>query len=275
MRKGFKITIGVLAALTVVLAYGYSQTFALRVTRDDIDSGQVPKEFIGTKVVFAADLHCGTFFGQKRVESVVQKINSLNPDIIILGGDYIESGPDYIKPCFGALGGLTARSGIYAVMGNRDYRNGVAVAVRQAMADHNIKLLENSGVWISQNKPGEESTVGRIRLGGIADVLRSNPNIEGALGEVSPEEFAIMVTHNPSFKLITDTRVDLALAGHTHGGQVTLFGLSLLPWQWGWKYTSGLQITDRTTVIVSNGVGTRLLPIRLFAPAEINLITLN
>jgi len=275
MRRGFKITIIIFAALAAVLVYGYCQTFALRVTADTVASGQLPREFSGTKIVFAADFHYGMFFGARRLEGVVQKINSLNPDIIILGGDYIESDPNYIIPCFDALGKLNARSGVYAIMGNRDYQNGMAGLIRQAMADHNIKLLENSGVWISQNKPGEESTIGRLRLGGVADILRSNPNIEGALGEVAKDEFAILAVHNPSYGQIADPRVDLALSGHTHGGQVTLFGFRLLPWQWSWRYTSGIYKTDGTTIIVSNGVGTRLLPIRLFAPPQINLVTLQ
>jgi hypothetical protein len=159
-------------------------------------------------------------------------------------------------------------------MGNRDYQDGMAGDIRQAMTRQNIKLLENSGVWIGQNQTLDNPTSGRIRLGGVADILRSNPNIEGALDGAAADDFAILATHNPAFRQIADPRVDLALAGHTHGGQITFFGFPLSPTLWGQKYVSGLYKNNRTTIIVSNGIGTRLLPMRLFAPPEINLVTL-
>ena len=275
MRRGFQISIAIIAALAVILAYGYGQTYALRVTDDTVVSDQLPPGFSGAKIVFAADFHCGIFFGKGRMDEVVQKIDSLDPDIVILGGDYIESGSNYINQCFAALGKLKARLGVYAIMGNCDYQDGMAGDIRQAMADQNIKLLENSGVWIGQNLSADDLTSGRIRIGGIADILRSNPNLEGALGGAATSDFTILVAHNPAFRQIADPRIDLALAGHTHGGQITLFGLPLSPTLWGQKYVSGLYKKDRTTIIVSNGIGTRLVPIRLFAQPEINLITLQ
>jgi predicted MPP superfamily phosphohydrolase len=274
MRRGFKIIIAILAMVVAVLAYGYGQTFALRVTSDEVASDQLPKGFSGTKIVFAADFHCGIFFGKSRTEGVVQKIGSLDPDIVVLGGDYIESDPRYADACFAPFRNLKPRLGIYAALGNRDYQNGAADTVRQAMKNAGITLLENSGVWIGANQPVDNSGY-RMRLGGVADILRSNPNLEGVLGGAAAGDFAILATHNPSFGQIADPRVDLALAGHTHGGQVTLFGIRLLPWQWNWRYASGIYKTDGTSIIVTNGVGTRLLPIRLFAPPEINLITLR
>lgn len=274
MRRGLNIGIIIIAAIAAVLAYGYGQTYALRATSDIVASKDLPKSFSGTKIVFATDFHCGFFYGSKRIGSVAEKINSLNPDIIILGGDYIESGSSYVVPCFEELAKLKAPLGIFAVLGNRDYQNSLAGDIRQAMEKANITLLENSGVWIA---PGSArgSDGARIRVGGIADVLRSNPNLSGALDGAVKNDFDILAAHNPSYGQIADPMVDLALSGHTHGGQVTLFGLRPLPWQWGWRYSSGIYNNDRTTIIVSNGVGTRLIPVRLFVPPEINLITLR
>jgi predicted MPP superfamily phosphohydrolase len=275
MKKIIKILLIVLAALAAVLCYGFWETGKLRAVSYLAQSNDLPKQLSGLKIVFASDFHCGVFFGKDRAKKTVEKINGLDPDIIILGGDYIDEDQNYIGECFPEFSLLKAKRGIYAVLGNHDYRNGMAEKIREAMAGSNLILLENSGVWIDFQCSSSQS--GRLRIGGVADLLRSNPNIDNALDGVREKDFAVLVSHNPFLGGITGKKIDLALAGHTHGGQATLFGKwSVLNFLHQSKNIFfGQRIIDGTKFIISRGVGTTYLPVRFFSPAEINLITLE
>jgi uncharacterized protein len=108
-------------------------------------------------------------------------------------------------------------------------------------------------------------SMGRPRLG---------PIIEGT----NADDFVILVSHNPDYaEELPPGAVDLTLSGHTHGGQITFFGLwaPYLPSDYGQRYRTGLVETENTTVIVSNGIGTIFPPIRFFAPPQIVEITLE
>jgi predicted MPP superfamily phosphohydrolase len=95
---------------------------------------------------------------------------------------------------------------------------------------------------------------------------------------VTPQDFVILITHNPDyFPLVDKSKVDLVFSGHTHGGQVTFFGL----WapathsDYGNKYRTGVITEDNSTLIVSNGLGTTILPVRFFARPQIIVVTLK
>ncbi len=271
MKPVVKKTLAIIAAvLLAFLFYCYAETFWLETTNLEFKNAAVPLEFSGKKIVFAADFHCGIFFDEKRLAGVVGEINRLEPDIIILGGDYVDYDKSYIAPTFDELAKLKAKMGVYAVLGNRDYQTDPA-AIRAAMASASIKLLENDGEWI-------EAGGQKIRLGGVADFLQARANAAPALADATGNDFVVLASHNPTYVDRIDTaNIDLILSGHTHGGQMTLFGLwvPFFDLKYGHKYQSGIYRKDGATILVSNGIGTRLLPLRFFARPQINVITLG
>jgi len=199
----------VLAAVFFVC--GYAETYNLNVSRTVIKDSDIPAQFEGKKIVFASDFHYGIFFGRDRMAKTVERINSLNPDIIILGGDYVDKDKNYVGPCFEELARLKAPLGVYAILGNHDYK--FPGLITSAIKSSQIILLKNSGRWIDVG--GE-----RIRIGGIDDFSLGDPDLEPALKGVSENDFAVLAAHNPLYiDEISNNLVDLVLSGHNHGGR--------------------------------------------------------
>ncbi len=210
--------------------------------------------------------------GLAYVEKVVSITNALSPDLILLGGDYVHNQRRYVTPCMQALGQLKSRWGVFGVLGNHDHWTGPDT-IRQAMADHGIVELTNTGAWIE--KEGQ-----RLRVAGVDDWWEGEQRLDRALREVGPTESALLLSHNPDYvEQIVDPRVGLVLSGHTHGGQVVLplVGAPRVPSQYGQKYLHGLVKTRHTQVYVTRGVGSigpLNLPVRFCCPPEISLLTI-
>jgi len=248
-------------------AYAVIEPYLIETKEITIESDQIPQEFDGKKIVFLTDIHYGTFFGLDRVNNLVNQTNALDPDIIILGGDYVTDNSSNVGPVFSALSQLKAPLGVYGVLGNNDPKN-VSIA---AMENAGITYIGNEGVWIGNNSS-------RIRAGGVADMDTDVPNQLPILNGVTPSDFVILVTHKPDyFPEVSKSKVDLVLAGHTHGGQVTLFGFyaPFVSSKYGQEYVSGEKKLGNETMIISNGVGMVWAPVRFFARPQIVFITLK
>ncbi len=242
------------------------QTKAITFTDADI-----PPDFDGARLVFVTDIHHGPYLSLRRVRALVARINGLRPDLILLGGDYIHRSAAYITPCFAELRDLQAPLGVFGVLGNHDHWAG-ADAVRTAMVAAGIKPLDNAALWLQRGEA-------KVKLGGVGDFLEDRQEIGPTIGDVHREDFVILLTHNPDYcaGLATD-RVDLVLCGHTHGGQVTFFGLwaPLVPSRYGQRYRTGIKMVgDATTLIVANGVGTITPPVRFWARPQIVVVELR
>ncbi|MBA1336304.1 MAG: hypothetical protein HPY66_2739 [Firmicutes bacterium] len=266
-RKIFFILI---AVALLVLAYTFIEPYRLEMNSIDIISRDIPVAFNGTRIVFISDIHHGPFFSRERLRGLVTTINSINPDIVLLGGDYVHRDAKYIEPCFQELSSLKAGLGKFGVLGNHDHWEGKDLTL-QSMRKAGITAIDNKAQWLYKDGA-------RIRIGGVGDlwgdVQDILPTVEGA----EESDFIILVSHSPDYvERITTRKIDLVLSGHTHGGQVTLFGLwaPLIPSQYGQKYRSGMIETDYTRVIVSNGVGTITPPVRFFARPQVNIINLK
>lgn len=252
--------------------YGVTEARALEVTADSVASAPLPPELDGLRVVFIADVHAGPLFGAGRMDDLVQRVNALEPDVLILGGDYVggrAGGADIFYP---AAAGFRARLAKVAVLGNHDNWENPGEATRR-LTEAGFTVLENSNM---QLKLGNAT----FALAGVEDLKTGDPDPEKAARGVDPDAFSILVSHNPDVfaERLGDTAGDwdLALAGHTHAGQVTFFGETpIASSEYGGRYRTGWRTENDTPILVTNGVGAVTVPVRLFAPPEIHLITLR
>jgi predicted MPP superfamily phosphohydrolase len=200
----------------------------------------------------------------------VKLTNSLKPDIILLGGDYVDSDPRCIPTFYSEAAGLKAPLGIYAVLGNHDIWTDEELSIK-FMKQSGIKLLDNDAVWV---KKGES----RIKIGGVGDLWSTTQNLEPMIEGTVDNDLMILISHHPDFaELLPINIIDLLLCGHTHGGQVSFFRKWVPPWPGAakLKYLTGIVKEENTTVIISNGIGTVGPPIRIFASPQIWEITLS
>jgi uncharacterized protein len=250
--------------------YSFIEPHILTVRTDEFAGVDVPDSFDGFRIVFLSDIHYGQDFSIGRVEGAVKKANELRPDIVVLGGDYVSGSSVNIEPVFRSLAGLKAVYGVYAVPGNHDNWLGTRETFG-GMRAAGIVNLTNQGRWIDNGRA-------RIRIGGVDDLWTGSQNLEATTDECSRDDFVILASHNPDyFQAMPKDKVDLVLSGHTHGGQVTLFGLwaPFLPSAYGQKYRSGLLTEGKASILVSNGIGTIPPNVRFFAFPQVNLIILR
>jgi predicted MPP superfamily phosphohydrolase len=272
-----------LAAVTVIVtavwstSCGLFDTFGLETAHYAYESSDVPAAFDGLRIAFVSDIHRGPFYSEAQVGQVVDRVNALHTDLVLLGGDYVYAGTKYEASSFSQLSRLRAPLGCFAVLGNHDYGRPDSAApgpgnAIEAAAAVGIPLLRNEGIWLERGG-------GRIRLGGVADYEAGTSELGPIAAGTKKSDFVLLVSHNPDFSEdLPKDEVDLVLSGHTHGGQATLFGTWALhvSSKYGQKYRTGIVRNDLTTVIVSSGIGTSTpLPIRLYAPAQIVVITLH
>lgn len=300
-KRWWVLALAVFVVVAGIIGYGYAETYRIEVKRFTITSPDVPAAFDGARIVLLTDIHRGWFFSQARVSKLVERVNALQPDLVVLGGDYVYANVDYEASCFAELARLQAPLGRFAVLGNHDYgeyddgvrggggsdsgpddsggpgeggRDGSSAdpaSAIEAIQGAGMTLLDNQAVWV-------EKAGSRMRLGGVGDVQEDTPEFAPTVEETNAGDFVLLVSHNPDYaEELPIGAVDLVLSGHTHGGQVTFFGLwaPSLPSEYGQKYRTGLVVTEATTVIVSNGIGTIFPPIRFFARPQIVEITLR
>lgn len=265
----------------LLLCYPFIEPYLLRVEQKTLAFSELPQGFDGLRVAFLSDIHYGPFFSADRLDALVSRVNALRPDLVLLGGDYANDS-DGAVAFFQMRPAFSARLGVYAVPGNHD----------RVMPESNRDLLEGAmsaaGIvpLFNRTVPLTLSSGETIYLSGIDDYGNGHPDAAQAARSVRRDDFLIFLTHNPdaipSFQEIpaqdgsTDW-ADLILCGHTHGGQVTLFGQKALfsVTSYGERYRTGWKEENGAQILISNGVGTSVVPMRFFAPPQIHLLTLT
>jgi predicted MPP superfamily phosphohydrolase len=276
-RGKWLLALAVFAAVVAAVAvYSYTETYRLEVKEYTFSSPDVPAAFDGVQVALVTDIHRSFYFSEKRLAGVVDQVNALHPDLILLGGDYVNGSKGYEASAFAELARLKAPLGTFAVLGNHDYAhpggdvNDPAPAVAAAQKA-GIPLFDNAGAWV-------EKSGARLRVAGVSDLQQSYPNAAEALGGAGASDLVLLLSHEPDYaEKLEPGQVDLVLSGHTHGGQMTFFGLwaPFVASEYGQKYRTGVVDNGRTTVIVSEGVGTIFPPLRFFARPQIVVVTLE
>jgi len=247
----------------------------LDLVEDTYVSSRLPEVFDGLRVAFVSDIHYGAYLNEQRVRRLVSRVNALQPDLIILGGDYGEDSQGAVD-FFRLQPGFQAKTGVLGVMGNHDRtlpESNLQVLMR-AMADAGVRPLVND-VFIIE-KAGKT-----LAIAGVDDYYNGAPRLDRAADLCQGAEFTIFAPHTPdilpeAYRLPGGPFFQLALCGHTHGGQVVLFNRALKSSSdYGEKYRTGWKKENGVDIMISNGVGTSFLPVRLGARPQIHLITLK
>lgn len=240
-----------------------------RVVKYDFTHPDVPEAFEGFRIAFISDLHYKSLFKEKGLNDLVRLLTAQQADVLLMGGDYQE-GCEYVEPLFSALSRVKTPMGTYGVLGNNDYERCHEEIVR-TMKHYGMRVLEHETDTLRKN--GEQ-----IIIAGVRNPFDLAHNGVSPTLALSPEDFVILLVHTPDYiEDVSVANTDLALAGHTHGGQVRIFGVApALNSRYGNRFVTGLAYnTAKIPLIITNGIGTSQLPIRIGAPAEIVIITLH
>ena len=209
----------------------------------------------------------GKSLGKEFLDDIVKKINTLEADIVVITGDFVDLHVDKIGDKLDGLKEIKSHFGVYFVSGNHEYFHGVEAICKHIESLH-VKVLENESLVID----------GIINLAGITDLMGRRmgllePDLKKALLHVKTDLPTVLLAHQPKIiNELKDEKIDLVISGHTHGGQIFPFGLLVLLDQ---PYLSGLyQHSKDTQIFVSNGAGYWGPPIRVLAPSEIVKIRL-
>lgn len=242
------------------------------------------------KIVALADFHaCEPWMTAERMQAICAQANALKPDIILLLGDYVSSMKlvtDQVDPTLWsrALATLKAPLGVHAILGNHDYwadkafqyRLGGEPFAQLALADVGIPVYVNQAVRLEKDGQG-------FWLAGLGDQLAYSSvradehnlnwgidDLPKTLDQVTDAAPVILLAHEPDIFPEVSDRISLTLSGHTHGGQVNIFGWKpIVPSKYGNRYAEGHVVENGHHLIVSRGLGCTGLPLRIGAWPEI------
>ena len=252
----------------LMLGIGYAagvEPYWIKVSIHDLRSGDAGH---GIRVVQLSDLHIQDL-GRRELE-VASRVTALKPDLIVLSGDVIDRQDrlPQLRSFLSALGG----SRVVAVLGNWEHWAGLDVhALRQEYQRHGIRLLVNQ---VATYPVGRRT----LHIAGMDDFTAGRPD-SGLLNADVEGDTTLLVQHSPGyFETLPPSshapRFSLCLAGHTHGGQITLFGWPVWKPPGSGPFASGLYETTACRLYVSKGIGTSLLPLRFGARPEIAVFDL-
>lgn len=252
------------------------ETSQVQTTHLPIKIAKLPDAFHRFKIVQISDVHHSSFVNESEIVAAAEYTNTLQPDLIVLTGDYISHSVDFIPGCARALGHLKAKHGVFAVLGNHDHWTD-GVQMKNALEAEGIRVLCNENVRV-------EKDGSYIRLAGVDDMLVKLDDMDAALAGTSRDEARILLAHNPALiREASRAGVDLMLSGHTHGGQINWKLLApqkdtrLSRWlhRPSRKLMRGHAILGNTQIYVNRGLGTVVVPLRYGCTPEITLIELQ
>lgn len=239
-----------------LLLYMLREAFLNKVVEHEMLFQEFPYSFEKVSIFFISDIH------RRSISDKVIRTIKGKADIIIIGGDLTEKGVpfDRVK---NNLKKLTQVGPVYFVWGNNDYEVDYH-ELDAILLDNGVKVLDNTSVTF-ESKQGE-----KLCLLGVDDLNQNRDRLDLAILDAEKNSFKILVSHYPRIteKIQPEHDICLVLSGHTHGGQIHIFGYS--PFDRG-----KIKKLKNTTLLISNGYGTTTIPLRLGAPAECHLITIK
>jgi hypothetical protein len=255
--------------------------YLLDVTEYRLSPPRWPRDFPLNIAVIADPHACEPYMGAARIERIVELTNSLRPDLVVLLGDF-EGNYRFITKMVPSdtwaplWAQCKAPLGVHSILGNHDWWFHLP-RIRGSIEKARIPLMQNDGVrLVHRGKPfwllglGDQIAhiVGRGQFRGV-------DNLPATLAKITDDAPAILLVHEPDIFVKVPERVSLTLAGHTHGGQVRLFGYSpIVPSRYGNRFAYGHIVENGRHMIVSGGLGCSMLPVRFGVPPEIVMVRL-
>ncbi|GAC1624541.1 MAG: metallophosphoesterase [Nevskia sp.] len=275
--RRWRFALAVLALLGLALALDafWIEPSSLRLRRYELALQRWPAALAGLKIAVITDLHAGApYIGLAKIEHVVALSNAAQPDLVLLTGDiFVNSviGGQALPPEQVArrLGALQARLGVYLVFGNHEHHTD-RQNLQRLLAATPIQFMDNAVRRIDDRGSA-------FWLIGLADILSDRPDVSGTLAQVTDEAPIIAFTHGPDLFPTLPARVNLLVAGHTHGGQVRLpiLGAGRVPSIYGRRRYAAGHVVEQTDLFVATGIGTSHIPVRFGVPPEIALLSLR
>lgn len=272
--------VGILGGITASTfkTFGLIEAFNAHqsvVEKISIPIRNLPEALIGTRFAQISDLHMGPDFKAEHLFPVIEKINALEPEFLMLTGDYVNDDKPLVNEMLVPLQALKMPA--YGILGNHDGW-GQEWAIQKVLNQTPVKLLWNRSIEV---KP-------RLWLVGLDDVLCGRPNLPRALADAKPQDTKLLMVHEPDYFCKTvgaQVPVDAQFSGHTHGGQIRLPKLAqdangshirpyVLPTM-GKKYVMGYYQIGHQSLYVNRGLGFTGPPMRLNCKPEITLFSLT
>ena len=240
---------------------------ALEITSTDIVVRRADFELL--HLVFLSDVHSGLFMNGDEFLEIAKLVAALQPDLVCIGGDLVNTRWQEVEPLAPALEVLRAPLGVFAVPGNHEYyRRGHVERWTEFLQARGIEVLTNRGVRL-------ETGGSTLWLAGVDDLTEGQPDFDAALAGRRDGEATVLLSHHPdTFLEACDLGVGLQLSGHTHGGQILIRGHAPLAHS-RHGFVSGLYERNGSRLYVGRGAGVTALPIRIGAPPEIALLRLR
>ena len=240
------------------------------ITQMDIHMRRLASVYDGLRIVHLTDIHHSVYTPLEDVQRVVDLANQLQPDVVALTGDYVTFSPSYIWPVARVLGRLRARLGVFAVLGNHDFSVDPG-EMTKALEAQQILVLRNSHFALHVAEA-------RLWILGVDDLWWNADDLQAGIRHIPARDPKILLCHNPAgIRMAVEHKIDLVLAGHTHGGQVRLpvVGKLYARSKLGKRFVEGWNQLDGTQIYVSRGIGEVVLPLRVGCPPEIACLRLR
>ena len=253
-----------IGGLTGALSYGVAyERHRLGVTEATMPVSGLSPALDGLRVALLTDIHHSAIVPAEDVVRAVELTLSTNPDLIVLGGDYVTYGDrNFVEPVAELLAPLRAPNGVFAILGNHDDDREMPAA----LAKKGITVLKDQRTRIVIRGDGLEIAGIRFWTRRPADIARV---LKGA------EESILLLAHDP--RRLTEAaalNVPAVLSGHTHGGQVVLPGIGAIA-RARFPIVQGLGTREHSSIFVSRGIGTVYVPVRINCPPEVAVVTLQ
>ncbi len=288
-KKNWGNPIGLLCAvcLAIMSIYAYTLGFSqLEVRHITYYSHELPESFDGYRIVQFSDAHVGTYSSSRAyiLDKAIDSINAQHADMIVFTGDLQNIKPEEISRHSDTLGKLKAKDGVFSILGNHDYAYYLDVdkKTRDANCKETVALQQRMGWQVLRNenriiRRGTDSiVVAGMEYEGKSTKVPNSGDINKSLQGIRQDSsFILMLQHDPTSwrtDILPHSKAQLTLSGHTHAGQIEIFGwspISLMYSEWGGMYYEG-----KRAINVSVGLG-GLAPFRLGCPGEIVVIELR
>jgi len=246
----------ILILILLLIFYMFKEASLNQVLHQTITFPDYPAGFKDMKIFFISDIH------RRKVQEAMISNLEKQADLVIIGGDLLEKGVPVSRVEYNLQ--LLKRIGpLFFVWGNNDYEVEESKLLK-ILKEYQVRVLRNESVIF--RAPNGDS----IAILGIDDLSQENDRLDLALHGTEFADFKLLITHNPDIiaKMSEEDNISFVMSGHTHGGQIQVFGFT--PYRKGGIYKSAV-----TTLFVSNGYGTSMLPLRLGAKPEAHFITIK